>query len=234
MAEERVAGFQDAEVKNWLQIRQNLYRLQSHLLAEPISPQLLRELAEGALFQLLAEEAEGDLKQGWTQLSSYCRELQKGTRSLDKAAAELRAEYNRLFVGPGHLEAPPWESVYRSADHLLFGEETLQVRRAYEEFGLVTKKLHQEPDDHIALELEFMERLCGMAMEAGEKGEDPYRYLQAQKRFLEEHLLEWVPAWAEDVGRAAATGFFQGLALSTRAFLQEDYQELCSFLKQSG
>lgn len=230
MPDKPEVGSQGNGFKSWLQTRQNLYRLQSHLLAQAVNPELLKELAQGGLFQALAQVTEGDLQQGFIHLSAYCLKLQQGALSLETAVAQLRDEYNRLFVGPGHLEAPPWESVYRSVDHLVFGEETLEVRKAFETFGLVTKKLNQEPDDHIALELEFMERLCGMALEAGDKGEDPGYYLQAQKRFLEEHLLEWAPAWAEDVYQAAESNFFKGLALSTRAFLEEDYQELCSYL----
>ena len=42
--------------------------------------------------------------------------------------AELRDEYTRLFVGPDKLVAPPWESVYRGEDAMLFQEVTLEVR----------------------------------------------------------------------------------------------------------
>ena len=34
-------------------------------------------------------------------------------------------EYRRLFVGPGHLPAPPWGSVYTDRECVIFGEATL-------------------------------------------------------------------------------------------------------------
>ena len=41
---------------------------------------------------------------------------------------ELVWEYRRLFVGPGHLPAPPWGSVYTDHECVIFGEATLALR----------------------------------------------------------------------------------------------------------
>jgi Nitrate reductase delta subunit len=62
----------------------------------------------------------------------------------------LEFEYNRLFVGPALLIAPPYESVYRTEDHLVMGETTLDVRRAYREANLRVRETFKEPEDHIA------------------------------------------------------------------------------------
>lgn len=59
----------------------------------------------------------------------------------------LGADYHRLFVGPGTMLAPPWESVHPSDEGLTFQDETLQVRQAYAEFGLTAPAVNREPDD---------------------------------------------------------------------------------------
>ncbi|NLT31326.1 MAG: molecular chaperone TorD family protein, partial [Propionibacterium sp.] len=66
-------------------------------------------------------------------------------------AADLEADYDRLFVGPGPMLACPYESVHRSREGLTFEAETLQVRMSYAAFGLRAPAFNKEPDDHLGL-----------------------------------------------------------------------------------
>lgn len=56
-------------------------------------------------------------------------------------AQSLRAEYTRLFVGPGPSQSPPYESVYRDGERdadlgPVYGSSTQAVARWYSEYGL--------------------------------------------------------------------------------------------------
>lgn len=135
---------------------------------------------------------------------------------------ELAREYNRLFVGPGPLAAPPWESVYLTKEKLLCGEPEAAVRRCYQSFGLAPDK-GAEPADHLALELAFMSRLCALAISEPERLRE---LLAGQRRFLEEHLLAWTPAWADDVCSNSQTRFWRSLAALTQAWLADDLSEV--------
>src|SRR3972149_882332 len=42
---------------------------------------------------------------------------------------EVQGEYRRLFQGPGHLLAPPYESVYRHPEGLVMGEWAGEIAR---------------------------------------------------------------------------------------------------------
>ncbi len=149
--------------------------------------------------------------------------LAKGlTPSLtNRALQEMQTDYVRLFIGPGRVLAPPWESVYFSEDRLVFQEQTLQVRNWYRRFGLEPEKLHKEPDDHIGLEISFVAYLARLAFEAlAEQDEEEFeQLLEAQRQFLSEHLLKWGPYWCDLVLEHAQTEFYQGLALLTRGAL---------------
>jgi len=139
-----------------------------------------------------------------------------------EAFDDLRAEYMRLFVGTGKVQAAPWESVHFSEERLVFQESTLDVRGWYRKFGLEPEKIHQEPDDHIGLEMLFVAHLASLALEALEQeNEEQFNhYLSSQKRFLEEHLLKWGTYWASLVEKNAQTKFYRGLAyLVTGALL---------------
>ena len=61
----------------------------------------------------------------------------------DRAALldAARDEYTRLFVGPGALPAPTWESPDLTKEPTLFQENTLAVRAAYRAHGVEPKRL---------------------------------------------------------------------------------------------
>lgn len=136
----------------------------------------------------------------------------------------LRWDYTRMFIGPGKVPAPPWESIYRDVEHLHFSEETLEVRGAYRKYNLLPKDFGHEPDDHIGLELDFMHKLCEMGKEKAESGDEAglSEILKDQKAFLDEHLLKWVPDWTNDVVKSAETDFYKGMAQLLDAYLKLD------------
>ena len=144
-------------------------------------------------------------------------------RSGEDGAREIAWDHTRLFVGPGEMLAPPWESVHRSRRRLTFQEVTLEVRARYAEFGLESATLHAEPDDHLALELAFLGHLSVVAAAARDDGDTDVLAAchAAQRRFLEEHLLAWAPACLALVETHARTDFYRGLAGLTRGTLHE-------------
>ena len=146
----------------------------------------------------------------------------------DRELERLQEEHLRLFTGPGLPQTPPWESVYRTEEKLLFSEFTLEVRELYRRFGLVSEHRYQEPDDHIGLELEFMAHLCGLGAEDLARG-DPGSLatsLGAQRDFLDRHLLVWAPQFCQSVVCHTETDFFAGWARLTEGFLTWDREFL--------
>lgn len=129
-------------------------------------------------------------------------------------ADAVRSDYNRLFFGPDRMIAPPYESVHRSDERLVFERETLQVRAAYAEFGLAAPRLNREPDDHLGLELDFLATLCVRAMDALDAGDEATlgHVLDGVARFLAEHLLVWGPTVLSQAAAGARTYFYQGVA----------------------
>ncbi len=140
----------------------------------------------------------------------------------------LTWDFNRLFVGPGEMLAAPWESVYRSKTKLTFQEPTLHVREIYERFGVQSPAIHREPDDHLGLELAFVATLSDMAARAAAMRDATRlaRCFQAQKDFLQDHLLAWAPACLALVEEHAETDYYRGAALLARGSLAESVR-LC-------
>jgi TorA maturation chaperone TorD len=140
-----------------------------------------------------------------------------------EAFGDLRADYTQLFIGVGAVKAPPWESVYFSEDRLIFQEQTLQVRRWYQRYGLQVQRLNQEPDDHLGLELAFLAHLAQAGVAALEQGHDAAaaELLDAQADFLAEHPLRWAAQWNALVQQHARTDFYRGIARLTVGVLAE-------------
>ena len=142
----------------------------------------------------------------------------------DRAFEDLQSDYTRLFIGPGEVIVPPWESVYFNKERLIFQEQTLEVRSWYRRFGLEAEHLHREPDDHIGLELAFLVHLAQLGLTEPEDGDQQAnleQILQAQKDFLSEHLLRWGSAFCNQVCDKANTLFYRGAAQLTHGALAE-------------
>ncbi len=139
----------------------------------------------------------------------------------DEAFDDLRADYTRLFIGPGEMKVAPWESVYFNDERLTFQKETLQVRAWYQRFGLQAERLYNEPDDHVGLELEFIAHLARLGLQALEQKDEATltRSLKAQRDFVSEHLMRWAPRFCEQTEKETHTDFYRGIARLTRGLL---------------
>jgi TorA maturation chaperone TorD len=136
----------------------------------------------------------------------------------------LSAQYTRLFVGPGKLACPPWESVYRSNSRALFQRSTLDVRNAYREQGLLPQMYPRVADDHIALELGFLAQLAKRAMDA-HQAEDTNACkaaLEASARFASEHLNVWLVDYASDLQKEAPDSLYAAVAHLAQVFCARD------------
>lgn len=179
---------------------------------------LSRLLLTAPTAYVLARVRDPELLDEWPLLmDADCR---RGTALLAESAVAgekqdvVHRDYNRLFVGPERMKAPPYESVHRSEEHLLFEAETMEVRAAYAAFGLAAPRLNKEPDDHIGLELSFAAALCERAMDALESRRDDQlrRLLGGLISFLADHLLVWAPRCLTQAANASTTFFYQGVA----------------------
>lgn len=133
----------------------------------------------------------------------------------DEDIEELEFDFNRLFVGPNRLEVSPYESTYRNAERVLMQGETLAVRRFYEKAGLVVSKKNIDPDDHIALELEFVCYLLENSLEDA-------MYYQIYQEFLEEHLFHWIDSHCELIQEKTVNTILIGISYILQGLLLEE------------
>jgi TorA maturation chaperone TorD len=108
---------------------------------------------------------------------------------------EVEFAFNRLFVGPGPLEAPPYASVYLEDQPRLMGRTGLLVRAVNDTLGLSAPGRGGTPDDHVALELDTALALGRLAR--ARPGDAAVAVLRHY--FLADHMALWIPEFTNRI-----------------------------------
>lgn len=127
---------------------------------------------------------------------------------------ESQVEYARLFIGPQHLEAPPYGSVYLDELGLVMGESTRDVIEYYLKAGLDPSDENKEPPDHISTELEFMYFLLYNAA-----AKDDMTMSKLGDSFVTNHLSRWIPSFADKIIAATDHRLYSELGLLLKKFI---------------
>lgn len=183
----------------------------------PADSQVVNQILQDVLADRSLGEGNELTRTGLRLLQDHLASWEPDTHQI------LVVDFNRLFVGPGRLLAPPWESVHRGLERLLFGQHTLDVRHFYARFGLEIPGRGHEPEDHLGFEFMFMAHLCELGCEAEQSG-NPERARamgQARREFLEEHMLPWIPGCMNLVRQHARGTYYQGLAYLAEGCLEQ-------------
>ncbi|MDO4443001.1 MAG: molecular chaperone TorD family protein [Slackia sp.] len=180
----------------------------SSLLYEGPGHDRLLALAEAN--DLLREPPFCELADGAAvRMADVLRDALSDDASFEAFYHDLRQDYAFLFYMVSVSKASPFESVYRTDDATMFGPTTLDVRHAYERFGLKLAEETSQPDDHLGIELAFLAELFRRASESdGQMHEN----LEFARAFMHEHVLSFSSIYLEQMARVARTAFYRDAA----------------------
>lgn len=174
---------------------------------------------------LSSSDEDGEMNEGNKLLIEFTEQVSrvKGEEK-SELLTDLAAEYASLFLGVGETPVFLVESVYLGKEHLLYEEPYHEVLAAYRSLGFEKEKTFTEPEDHVAVEFEFMANLCTWTLRSLEGGDvgNAIAYLGLQKEFLGDHITRWVPALCKKLGDTATSSFYKALAHLTNGFLTMD------------
>jgi TorA-specific chaperone len=124
-------------------------------------------------------------------------------------ARRLAAAFTQLFDGVGGTKTVSlYESAYVSVSGRLFQAATGDMDELLRQSDLSTDDAFREPPDHLSIEL---------ALLAWSIRHDADR--QAQAALLDDHLLVWVPVFADLCRQCDRTDYYAGAAQVLMAFL---------------
>lgn len=208
--------------------RESTYGLLSRLYLVEIDAEFYNNLCQAAF---PVGTGNDDVDAGYRLVATYCASQH------DDAPLDLARDYARVFIGHGnnaYAAAYPFESVYTSEKRLLMQEARDEILEIYRQGGLQVDPNWHDPEDHIALELAYMQNMARRTREALEAKDDgrALELLDDQRAFLLRHLVSWTPMLVNDMRRLAQTDLYQGLALLTKGLLAEDRRFLDSIVAE--
>jgi TorA maturation chaperone TorD len=224
--------------REMLEDRYQNYASLSRLFRVEIDQKLLDELRDG----FRPEPADADaIDAACKRIRAYLDAAAEGTRS------ELAIDYCLTFLGygadpdqldrsSGNRAAYPYESIYTSDKKTLLGDTSVAIEMIYRQHGFQSTSERSNGQDHIACELEFMQFICGLQLldleETG--GQRLDELLLLQRSFLDEHLLRWVPAFAEAIEHFSETDFYPALGRLAEALIHADSVTINEVLRCAG
>jgi len=150
--------------------------------------------------------------------------------SEEKLIEDLAVEYARLFIGPGkHIS--PHESIHHQREDgdwgTLWGAGTVDVKKFIAATGLNYEADYKGMPDHISVEFEFMAALIRREKQAWDENDEAVakNCMNVQKKFLEEHLIRWIPDFCEKVIQQTELPFYRAVAKLTRSFINFENKE---------
>lgn len=202
--------------------REVMYTFLRVSLQSPLTTEILQHWKDNLSF-----EFKTILSGGNEYLSSFFESLDRTKlESIVEKEKEAYLATFYIFNEQGKVPAPPWESAYVTSDKSLFGEPVFQIRKKLADFGLQYIHENTDPDDHIAIELEFMNYLINYTLSAKEecRDEDYEKGVYTQYWLMKEHLNRWVSPFTKDILTSNTSEFYKGVALLLSLFVEEDFE----------
>ena len=131
---------------------------------------------------------------------------------------ELEFEFNRLFVGPDSVPAPPFASVYLEGEPQLMGQSTLEMRELYLGLGLAVPNAGC-PDDFLPYELDAWLRLCTLATDNAD-ADGSRAILEARRWLVLEHMDRWIPVFIQRALAASPSPIMADILKTLENWLQ--------------
>ncbi|MGG4608416.1 Tat proofreading chaperone DmsD [Providencia sp. Me31A] len=119
----------------------------------------------------------------------------------------LSEAWQRLFIGPYALPAPPWGSVWLDKECIVFGDSTVELRQWMRAKGIEPATTQKEPEDHFGL----MMMLAAWLAEQNRRDD--------LEELLAWHLLPWAEHFLSVLEERADSDFYVALAILAKETL---------------
>lgn len=141
-------------------------------------------------------------------------------------ARNLHEDYLRLFKDPLPSLAPAYESFYVREVIDTGGYRSSDVTEFYNSYGWISKFKGKINDDHIGIELLFLTLLIDKFLTLDDEACQSEMKNEI-RRFINYHILSWVPQWNRRIQTHANTLSFKGIGNLILA-CAEDIFMLCA------
>jgi TorA maturation chaperone TorD len=214
--------------------RSKIYLLLSWSYLYPEDDEFLEYLQSGefvedgraaleSLRSVLESHGGEEAQESLDAIAKHFDEVENWTSSegVNWSVQDLRDEHRRVFSNVIALDCPPYETLFGN-DHV-FGQSYVMgdISGFYTAFGLQLSQDIHERLDHLAVELEFLHYLAYKESYAlcHDGPEKVQTVVDAEKKFVKEHIGRWVPLFSEMLKNKADYGLYKCIADLTTAWV---------------
>ncbi|MDF0668028.1 MAG: molecular chaperone TorD family protein [Nitrospira sp.] len=175
------------------------------------------EVALGPDGSGLAKEKLSPLKQQFVRVESLI-----ASECVNWHLSDLQSEHRRVFSNVITLDCPPYETLFGN-DHVFAQSHVMgDISGFYKAFGVELSKDIHERLDHLSVEFEFMHFLAykesySLCHDGPEKTQI---VVDAQKKFVKNHVGRWVPLFCRMLTKKADSGLFKLVADLTADWME--------------
>ena len=221
--EEVVEG---CELVDFMTRRARTYGLLARIFRVEVDGKFLEELRH---LKFPTSTGNEHVDYGYRTMYNYL----KGT--WEDTLLDLARDYARTFIGHGNngrSAAYPFESVHTSEKRLLMQDARDEVLAIYRVNLLKKGEEWNDCEDHIALELEFMQVMSERTAKALKEGkeDEAVEMLKTQRAFVGQHLANWVPMFVSDIKYFSQTDLYIGAGELLLGFVQTEVEALDDLL----
>lgn len=199
--------------------RSRIYSFLSRLFREEVAKENLEEMKKSVSSIIITE---GKIPEGVARLKNFFKQVEINHTLIEN----LASDYAALFLGIGKYPAHPYESVYLNKDNTIMSGSRNEALEIYKDEGLHRAGWFKEPEDHIALQFEFMSYLTLELHKALIKNDNSrvHTMIQLQHTFYTKHLKPWVDDLCRDIiaSRSLKHDFYRALGKITEEFILEE------------
>jgi DMSO reductase family type II enzyme chaperone len=208
-------------------LRSAVYKVLSRGFALP-SNDISSSISDGAYMDELKEAVSVLQDLGFDEDGVLSEPLEALDRAVEEVRGltleEFQSEFLSIFGYTISREYPPYETQYGCSHVFQQTQELADIAGFYKAFGLEIGSNAGERLDHISIELEYMHFLTYKEAHARKRhGPDKAEIcVNAQRKFLDEHLGSWIFHYAKLFRRKIKEGFYRGLTDFMEAFISSD------------
>lgn len=181
-----------------------LYFAGTMIMYEPAEECIVDFWEKGILKKLPVTSSNPVFMRAAAQLRESCTDKSSSTNAMSE-------DYYRLFSREDMPMAPVFESLYKKATPTGRISKIPDVSEFYNSYGWITKFRPEKRDDHLGVELLFLTVLIEKYIIL----EDEACCVEMRNeisRFIEQHLLSWIPEWHKRVQKNSFTISYRGIS----------------------
>jgi TorA maturation chaperone TorD len=147
-------------------------------------------------------------------------QLRESISDRNSGYENMKKDFTALFSGPVLPFAPPTESGYRKKYNLVSTDKISLVTDFYNSYGWQSTFRDTVSDDHVGIELLFLTLMVEKYLELDDEACNVEMGNEIV-RFIDKHLMTWVPEWNERIQEYATTLSYKGIGTLIVACIED-------------